>query len=40
MIINGANQYPGAIAIEENGKKKLLEKSTLNQRKILAETLL
>ena len=30
MILNGVNKYPGAVAIEENGKKKLLEKSTLN----------
>lgn len=29
MIINGPNTYPGAIMIEENGKKKILDKSTI-----------
>lgn len=40
MIINGPFIYPGALAIEENGVKKLLDGSTLEQRLAIANTLL
>lgn len=40
MIIRGPSSYPGAVYLEENGVKKVLEKSSLEQRKIIAEKLL
>eukprot|EP00357_Protocruzia_adherens_P030942 CAMPEP_0115014766 /NCGR_PEP_ID=MMETSP0216-20121206/26300_1 /TAXON_ID=223996 /ORGANISM="Protocruzia adherens, Strain Boccale" /LENGTH=1444 /DNA_ID=CAMNT_0002384621 /DNA_START=295 /DNA_END=4630 /DNA_ORIENTATION=- len=41
LIINGANQHPGANAIEEeNGHKIMLDTRTLQQRIALAKTLL
>lgn len=39
-VINGPFTYPGAVAIEENGTKKLLEGSSLEQRLAIANRLL
>ena len=40
MIIRGPGAYPGAVYLEENGVKKILEKSSVEQRKMIAEKLL
>jgi DNA-directed RNA polymerase I subunit RPA1 len=40
LIINGANNHPGAVYLEEDGKKLFLEGSTLEQRQALARSLL
>lgn len=40
LVINGPKQYPGAHFIEENGRRVLLERATVDQRKAFARQLL
>lgn len=40
LVTNGPKQYPGAHFIEENGRRVLLERATLDQRKAFARQLL